>query len=103
MTARIPLDVDLDDKLLYGLTPMRLGYVVLGLLAAFALWNSAWAPLPLRAPVALAAALIGAFAGWGRWRGRAADAWIVDVAWFVIANVELQWKGPQPWRRIAGH
>ena len=33
MPARVPLDVDLEDKLIYGLTPMRLAYLVVSLLA----------------------------------------------------------------------
>ena len=38
MRAKAPLDVDLEDKLLYGLTPMRLAYLVVGLVAGFGLW-----------------------------------------------------------------
>src|SRR5665811_2374740 len=44
MPARVPLDVDLEDRLLYGLTPIRLAYAVGALLAAFALWSSPWGP-----------------------------------------------------------
>jgi len=40
MPAHVPLDVDLEDKLLYGLTPIRLMYLVVSLLAGFALWSS---------------------------------------------------------------
>src|SRR5438874_90854 len=36
MRARVPLDVDLEDRLLYGLTPVRLAYVVLAGLAVIA-------------------------------------------------------------------
>src|SRR5207245_534446 len=35
MPARVPLDVDLEDKLLYGLTPIRLVYLVVSLLVSF--------------------------------------------------------------------
>jgi len=38
MPARVLLDVDLEDKLLYGLTPMRLAHLVVSLLGGFALW-----------------------------------------------------------------
>jgi len=44
MPARVLLDVDLEDKLLYGLTPMRLAYLVVALLGGFALWSSPWSP-----------------------------------------------------------
>ncbi|MDP9225902.1 MAG: PrgI family protein, partial [Actinomycetota bacterium] len=60
MRARAPLDVDLEDKLLYGLTPTRLAYLVIALLAAFALWSSPWAPSPVRAASCLVVAAVGA-------------------------------------------
>jgi hypothetical protein len=84
MRAKAPLDVDLEDKLLYGLTPMRLAYLVVALLGGFALWSSPWAPSPLRTGAGLAVAGIGAAAAWGRWRGRAVDAWVADISIFVI-------------------
>src|SRR2546428_301011 len=59
VSARVPLDVDLEDKLLYGLTPTRLAYLVIGLLAAFSIWSTHWAPLPVRAACAI---VVGAVA-----------------------------------------
>ena len=92
MPARVPLDVDLEDRLVYGLTPIRLGYLVIALLAGFSTWSSSWAPAAMRGVCALALAAIGVAAAWGRWRGRPADAWLVDVAWFVMANVRAESK-----------
>src|ERR1700730_4265580 len=92
MTARAPLDVDLEDKLLYGLTPMRLGYVVLSLLGAFALWSSVWAATPVRAAVCVAVLLGGAALAWGRWRGRAVDGWLTDVAAFIARTKRVVWN-----------
>ncbi|HET9780585.1 MAG TPA: hypothetical protein VFR33_02310 [Candidatus Dormibacteraeota bacterium] len=86
MHARIPLDVDLEDKLIYGLTPIRLTYFVIGLLAAFATWSQHWAPPPVRAPAALLIGAVGAIAAWGRWRGRAIDNWTVDLAVYIAAT-----------------
>jgi hypothetical protein len=83
MPARVPLDVDLEDRLLYGLTPTRLAYLVISLIAGFALWSSSWGSAPLRAAAAIAVVVVGAAGAWGRWRGRPADALIVDVATFV--------------------
>ena len=82
MPARVPLDVDLEDRLLYGLTPTRLAYLVISLVAGFAIWSSPWANTPLRAGAALLVVGVGAAISWGRWRGRAADAWLVDIAMF---------------------
>jgi len=92
MPARIPLDVDLEDRLLYGLTPIRLAYLVVALLAGFAVWSSRWSPLPVRASSALLVIGLGAALSWGRWRGRAADVWLVDMAMFVVRTRRLRWS-----------
>lgn len=90
MSARVPLDVDLEDKLLYGLTPIRLGYIVLALLAAFSVWSGNWAPVPMRGIAAALIALLGAFAAWGRWRGRAVDQWVTDIFVFFASNYRFR-------------
>ena len=89
MTARVPLDVDLEDKLLYGLTPMRLGYLVVGLLAAFSTWSAHWGPAALRACVAAIFCVAAALSAWGRFRGRAVDRWLVDIVTFLLANYRV--------------
>jgi hypothetical protein len=100
------LDVDLEDTLLYGLTPMRLGYVVLALLGAFALWSSVWAATPFRAAACVVVLLGGATLGWGRWRGRAVDGWLTDIAAFIARTQRVVWneswvdrlrRRPWPW------
>ena len=83
MPARVPLDVDLEDRLLYGLTPTRLAYLVICLIAGFAIWSSAWATTPVRAGAAALVVLAGAVISWGRWRGRPADVLLVDIAMFT--------------------
>ena len=40
MPTRVPLDVDLEDRLIYGLSPQRFGYAAVALLAAMAVWHS---------------------------------------------------------------
>lgn len=96
MNARAPLDVDLEDKVLYGLTPARLGYIVVALLAAFSVWSSPWAVAPIRAGIAAAIFLVGAAAAWGRWRGRPTDAWIIDIAHFTLSNYHPVRNFPRP-------
>ena len=95
MHARIPLDVDLEDKLIYGLTPIRLAYFVIGLLAAFAAWSQHWAPAPVRAPVAVLACGIGAIAAWGQWRGRPVDGWAIDLALYIAATYRVKLHLPK--------
>jgi hypothetical protein len=108
MTARAPLDVDLEDKLLYGLTPMRLGYMVLALLGAFALWSSTWAATPFRVAACLVVLLGGGTVAWGRWRGRPLDGWLTDIAAFITRTKRVIWnqiwvdhlkRRPWPWSR----
>src|SRR2546423_15332055 len=96
MPARIPLDVDLEDKLLYGLTPTRLAYLVVALLAAFSLWSAQWASIPIRAATAIALLIVGVVAAWGRWRARAVDGWLFDVAGFFVGAHPGRWDRPRP-------
>jgi hypothetical protein len=89
MPARIPQDVDLEDRLVLGLTPVRFGYLVIGGLAAFCVWNARWGPVPARLTLALPLLLGGVTFAWGRWRGRPLDAWVGDLALFLRANVRV--------------
>jgi hypothetical protein len=92
MAARVPLDVDLEDKLVYGLTPTRLAYMAVALATGFALWSSHWAPGLLRGSMAAVVVGAGALAAWGRWRGRAADHWATDISVFVLHNYRVEWR-----------
>ena len=92
MPARVPLDVDMEDRLLYGLTPTRLAYLVVALLTAFSVWSAHWAAPPARGAAALGIATVGAAASWGRWRGRAVDSWLADMAIFVTATYRFRWR-----------
>jgi len=87
------LDVDLEDRLLYGLTPTRLAYMVLALLGGFAFWSSNWAPSLVRAFACVVVIGIGAAAAWGRWRGRPVDAWVADISLFFINTHRVAWMG----------
>jgi hypothetical protein len=102
MSARVPLDVDLEDKLLYGLTPMRLAYMLVSLLSGFALWSSPWAIQPVRAGVSFVVIGLGAAMAWGRWRARAADRWLSDIAIFSMRRYRVKWisRTPQWFIRI---
>jgi hypothetical protein len=102
MAARAPLDVDLEDKLVYGLTPMRLAYMAVALVAAFALWSSQWAPELVRGGCAAVVIALGAAAAWGQWRGRAADQWATDIAIFVVRNYRIEWHGVRRRPRAGG-
>lgn len=95
MPARAPLDVDLEDKLLYGLTPMRLMYLVVSLLGGFALWSSPWSPQLARLVASAAVIGLGVAMAWGRWRARSADQWLLDIAIFVTRRYRVAWNVPR--------
>ena len=98
MPARVPLDVDLEDRLVYGLTPTRLAYLVISLLGGFAVWSSDWAPAAFRGLGALVIIGVGAAMSWGRWRGMPADVWVIDLALFTARTRQVSWT-PR-WPRI---
>jgi len=91
--ARVPLDIDIEDRLVYGLTPIRLAYAVLAGLAAMAVWSAQVVIVAARIPVCMAILGAGACLAWGRFRGRAADAWLVDIALFVWRTRRVMWHG----------
>jgi hypothetical protein len=90
MPARIPLDVDLEDRLLYGLTPLRFGYLAVAGVAALMIWSAQGPPLVLRISLALLLLGIGAGLAWARWHDRALDDWLVDLAVFMIRNYQVE-------------
>ena len=93
MRARVPLDVDLEDRLVWGLTPIRLGYAVLSALAAMAMWSMSGVIAVVRMPLAVLILAAGAVLAWGRFRGRAVDSWLVDFAIFVWSTRRIKWHG----------
>jgi len=90
MNARVPQDVDLEDRLVYGLSPVRFGYLVIAVLGALSLWRldalSPW----LRVVPCLLALGAGAGLAWGRWNGRAADRWLIDAGVYLRRNYALR-------------
>ncbi len=100
MRARIPLDVDLEDRLIYGLSPLRFAYVLVAGVAAMAIWSSNMGPAALRMIACLLVAILGAAAGWLRHEGRHLDSWVSDIAAFLLRNYRLV-LAPAPARRTA--
>lgn len=86
------MDVDLEDRLLFGLPPLRLGYV--GIAAVVAL--AAWRGVPVAGgPIAVLVAAIGAVFGWGQWRGRGPDHWLVAATLWVLRARRLELTRPR--------
>ena len=103
MPARVPLDVDLEDRLLYGLSPQRFGYAALALLAAMAAWRGL--PGLVGEMLAGLTALAGAALAWGRFGGRGFDAWLLAIVryWLRTYRLELDRRPLERLRaRLAG-
>ncbi len=99
MPAQIPLDIDLEDRLIYGLTPVRFGYMVVAALGALAAWSAQSLALYLRGPMAAICLLAGAATAWGRFGGRPLDGWLADLTRFVLANYRLRIRSPRKFLR----
>lgn len=101
MRARIPAGIDLEDRLLYGLSPARLGYVAgFAVLASWCWRQPALWPLGVVAAITLLAAAVAV--GWMRYDGRHLDAWGEDLARHVFARyrVVIVWEEvPRPFAR----
>jgi hypothetical protein len=90
----MPQDVDLEDKLIYGLTPGRFGYLVIAALLAIMLWNLAALPPHVRLPGCLSVCAAGAVLAWASFGGRPADRFLVDALLYCCRAYRLR-----RWRR----
>ena len=89
MKARIPAGIDLEDRLLYGLSPARLGYVVGLVVVAAWFWRQPfWGPLRWLPGVLLLA--LAAAVGWLQHEGRHLDAWLEDLGRHLLARYRLE-------------
>ena len=89
-SARAPLDVDLEDRLVLGLTPVRFAYLAVGAVVAYTLGSHAGIAAAVRWPAAVLALAAGVALAWLRWHGRPLDAWIADITVHVRRNFEVQ-------------
>ena len=94
MHARVPQDVDLEDKLIYGLSPLRFCYLVVAALGVLSLWRLEPVPAGLRLLPCFVIAAGAALLAWGRWRARPLDAWLLDLIVFARRNyrLHLSWE-----------
>ena len=90
MRARVPQDVDLEDKLIYGLTPIRFGYLVIAGLVAISVWNLKFLPTAARLVPCLLSAGTGVLLAWGQWQGRPVDRFLADALVFILRNYRVQ-------------
>ena len=101
MPVRAPLDVDFEDRLIYGLTPQRFGYLAAAGLLAMTMWSGRVIPAPLRGGLCVVILLLGAVAAWGKLQGRGLDLYLLDLTAFVYRNYELRYHWPVRVGRLA--
>ncbi|HEV2953346.1 MAG TPA: PrgI family protein [Candidatus Dormibacteraeota bacterium] len=88
--ARVPQDVDLEDRLIFGLSPHRLLYLLgFGGLALAVMPRTSGADL-LNLPICLGLAAVASLAAWGRRDGRPIDLWLADLSRYLVANYRLE-------------
>jgi hypothetical protein len=90
MAVRAPQDVDLEDKLIYGLSPLRFAYLVVAALTCLCTWRLETLPAALRLPMCLAVIAAGAGLAWGRWRGQPSDRCLLDAVLFARRNYHVR-------------
>ena len=92
------MDVDLEDQLIYGLSPMRFGYVAIAVLGAMVAWAGGRPPVIPRVALALLLLAVGAAAGWVTFRARHLDDWALDLARWVLGNhrIRVERANPEP-------
>lgn len=96
MSLGSPLDLDLEDRLIYGLSPQRFGYLVLAGLAAMAVWSQRWLPGGIRIGLCIPPLILGVAFAWGGWRGRSLDLQVYDAALFMTRNYRLEIRRQVP-------
>src|SRR5215472_1631685 len=90
MAVRAPQDVDLEDKLIYGLSPLRFAYLVVAALTCLCTWRLEALPALARLPLCLAVIAAGAALAWGRWKGQPADRCLRDAVLFARRNYHVR-------------
>ncbi|MDQ6637572.1 MAG: hypothetical protein M3Y62_07290 [Candidatus Dormibacteraeota bacterium] len=101
MRARVPQDVDLEDKLIFGLSPIRFGYLVIAVIGAFTVWGLQLLPGVVRVFSCLLMLLAGPLLAWGRVGGTRSDRLAWDCLVFLRRNHMLELAALERRRAVA--
>jgi hypothetical protein len=103
----VPTHLNVEDKVLFGLTVRQFLFLLVGCLASYALWQQAapfgdvlrWTGAAMCATIALAFALL-------RPADRALEEWLAAALLFVAAPRRTIWRPREPlaadWRPTSG-
>ncbi len=103
----IPTHLNVEDKLLFGLTARQFLYVLVGSSMAYAVWDqAATAPSALRISITAACMLVGAALALVRPFGRSLEEWLLAGLIFVSRPRRTIWLPREPeaadWRPALG-
>jgi PrgI family protein len=100
MTPRqheIPTHLNVEDKLVFGLTARQFLYVLVGCTLAYAVWDQASiVPAALRVGVATACLLVSTVIALVRPSGRALEEWLLAALIFCSTPRRCTWQAREP-------
>jgi hypothetical protein len=101
----IPTHLDVEDKLVFGLTARQFLYVLVGSSLAYGLWEqAATAPSPLRVAVTAACLVVAAALALLRPFGRPLEEWLLASVLFFGSPRSSTWQSEEPdaasWRPV---
>src|SRR5215207_1402925 len=103
----IPTHLNVEDKLLFGLTVRQFLFVLVGASLSYALWNQMLdAPLALRVSIVGACLLVTAALVVVRPSGRPLEEWLLAACGYAATPRRATWRprepNPMDWRPAAG-
>jgi hypothetical protein len=102
----IPTHLNVEDKLLFGLTVRQFLYVLVGTSASYGVWNQLDMPTPVSAGIVGACLLLTAALVLLRPHGRPLEEWLLAACTFAATPRRATWRPCEPaaddWRPARG-
>jgi hypothetical protein len=102
----VPTHLDVEDKLLFGLTARQFLYLVVGCSLAYGLWQQPTLPDGVRLGLAVACSLTAAALALVRPLGRPLEEWFVAGLFYAASPRQSTWRPREPrasdWRLPSG-
>jgi PrgI family protein len=92
----IPTHLDVEDKLLFGLTARQFLYLVVGCSLAYGAWQQPLLAPGLRLGVAAACGLVAVAVALLRPLGRPLEEWIVAGLFYAVSPRQAAWRPREP-------
>jgi hypothetical protein len=93
----IPTHLDVEDKLLFGLTARQFLYLVVGCSLAYGVWQQPGElPLAARATLTSACLLAAVLIALVRPLGRPMEEWLVAALFHLATPRQATWRPPEP-------